>query len=356
VKILYAAAQDRNNTSLHRRWALERLGEMVVPFDHVPYYERGSGLARGLRVRLLAGAGIERYNRDLYTAATREKVDLLWADTQRFLRPETLRKLRAAGIASVDYTIDNPFGPRGDPGWRLHLKNISEYDLHVVQRDQNVTDYLSRGARDVIKIQTAYEPTLHFPPPEGWSDAECRREVSFIGMPFDDRAAFLTRLWREHGVAVTISGNTERWKAALDRAAFEAMFREGELFADRYREALWRSKINLSFLTHSNLDEFAHRSFEITGCGAFMLVERSPGHLERFHEDEEAVFFTTVEECAEKIRHYLADEAVRRRIAAAGRRRAEMSGYSNDAQVSRILERIALVVQRKQRHAPAAAV
>ena len=60
-------------------------------------------------------------------------------------------------------------------------------------------------------------------------------------------------------------------------------------------------------------------------------------------EGEEAVFFTGFEECAEKIRRYLPDEAARERIARAGRERAVRSGYSNDAQVGKIVERLQMV-------------
>ena len=67
------------------------------------------------------------------------------------------------GVKTVSYMIDNAFGPRRDPGWRLYMKDIPHFDLHVVQRDKNIADYMERGARDVIKIQTAYEPTIHFP-------------------------------------------------------------------------------------------------------------------------------------------------------------------------------------------------
>jgi spore maturation protein CgeB len=109
---------------------------------------------------------------------------------------------------------------------------------------------------------------------------------------------------------------------------------------DAYRNGIWRSKINLSFLTKSNQDEYAHKSFEIAGCGGFLLVERSPGHLSRFVEDKEAVFFSTVEECIEKIRLYLPDEAARARIAHAGRERAERDGYHNDHQLRLILDRL----------------
>ena len=109
---------------------------------------------------------------------------------------------------------------------------------------------------------------------------------------------------------------------------------------NEYRNAIWRSRINLSFLTHSNQDEFVHKSFEIAGCGGFLLAERSAGHLQRFKEDEEAVFFSTFDELAEKIRRYLPDEAARQRIAVAGNLRAARDGYHNDRQVGLIIERI----------------
>ena len=122
---------------------------------------------------------------------------------------------------------------------------------------------------------------------------------------------------------------------------FAALYREGELYNEEYRSAIWRSKINLSFLTHSNADEFVHKSFEIAACGGFLLAERTPGHLERFLEGEEAVFFNGYDELIAQVRRYLPDEAVRNRIALAGQRRAWSSGYDNDTQVRRILNRLA---------------
>jgi len=86
-----------------------------------------------------------------------------------------------------------------------------------------------------------------------------------------------------------------------------------------------------------------HKSFEIAACGGFLLAERSAGHEARFVEGEEAVFFTGFEECAEKIRRYLPDEAARDRIAKAGRERAVRDGYGNDPQVGKIVERLQAV-------------
>jgi spore maturation protein CgeB len=345
LKILYAAGLSPNDSSLYRQWALERLGHRVVPLNAFEYRAEGALLEK-IRFRLAAGPLVNRLNRDLLRLAEHERPDLVWTDKLLEMQPKTLDKLRAMGIATVSYMIDNPFGTRQDPGWRLYMKDIPHYDLHVVQRDANIVDYKARGARDVIKIQTAYEPTIHFPPPAGWSDANRNREVSFIGTPYDQRGEFLTRLWKEFGLPVTVSGGLV-WKRHLSAEATAAMYRgKGELFRDEYREGIWKSKINLSFLTHANKDEFAHKSFEIAACEGFLLVERSEGHLQRFVENEEAVFFSTIEECVEKIRSYLPNEAARNRIAAAGRARAERSGYHNDRQVGLIVERAKEIVAR----------
>ena len=345
LKILYAAGLSPNDSSQYRLLALERLGHRVVPLNAFDYLPKSALMAK-ITFRLAAGLGVNRMNRDLLQIAEREKPDLVWTDKLLGMQPKTLDKLRSMGIATVSYMIDNPFGTRQDPGWRLYMKDIPHYDLHVVQRDANIADYKSRGARDVIKIQTAYEPTIHFPPPPEWSDINRDREVSFIGTPYDQRGDFLTRLWKEFGIPVTVSGGLV-WKRYLSAEAVAAMYRgHGELFREAYREGIWKSKINLSFLTHSNKDEFAHKSFEIAACEGFLLVERSEGHLQRFVEDEEAVFFSTIEECVEKIRRYLPDEAARRRIAAAVRARAERSGYHNDRQVGLIVEGAMSIIPR----------
>ncbi len=345
MKILYAGTLSPNDSALYRMWALGRLGHAVVPLNAYEYEPRHA-LVRKIGFRLVMGPEVNRLNRDLLRIAERERPDVLWADKLLAVWPRTLDRLRAMGVATLSYMIDNPFGTRRDPGWRMYMRAIPHYDLHVVQRDKNIADYRERGARDVIKIQTAYEPTLHFAPPAGWSDADRDREVSFIGTPYDDRAETLTRLARVGEFGVAISGNEGHWRRALRAEAFGRLYREGELYQGRYREAIWRSKVNLSFLTHANQDEFVHKSFEIAACGGFLLAERSAGHVARFREDEEAVFFTGYEELLGKVRRYVPDEAARARIATAGRARAERGGYHNDRQVRLIVARAEEILTR----------
>ena len=338
MRILYAGALASGNSCVYRMWALERLGHTVIPFD-IGTYEADSPLLRKLEFRLSMGTNVARLNADLVRLAEQEMPDVFWADKVLKLRPETLDRMGALGIATVSYMIDNAFGPRRDPGWRLYVKDVPHFDLHVTQRDVSMRDYIERGARDVLKVQTAYEPTIHFPPPRPVPDADKTRAVSFIGTPYDDRADTLARLGQA-GLPVVISGNPRAWARALTPGDYASFFRVGELYEQQYREAVWHSKINLSFLTHANLDEYTHKSFEIAGCGGFLLVERSPGHRARFVEDEEAVFFSGFDELKAKIERYLPDQAERTRIAAAGRARALRDGYDNDRQMDRVVHRV----------------
>ncbi len=338
LRILYIAPMNYGWYGLYRQRSLERLGHTIFPVDIMQYEGRGNPVLARVRYRLQVGRTVTQMNDDVLRLAGEHGVDAVWFDKPLFIRAATLRQLRSMGVATIDYMIDNPFGPRRDPGFRLYVRTIPEYDLHVQQRDVSVQAYLARGARRMVKVQTAFEPSVHFPPPAGWSDKDRTREVSFIGTPYDNRPQFLTDLWRKYDVPVVISG-PRIWRRKLDSSALAALYPEpDELYDAAYREGIWRSKINLSFLTHGNQDEYAHKSFEIAACGGFLLAERSAGHSARFKEDEEAVFFSNIEECAAKIHRYLNDEPARTRIAAAGQRRAVACGYDNDAQLAKVLD------------------
>ncbi len=343
-RILYAGPLLPSENVLHRFFALERLGQEVLQLNAEPYQDGGNRITRAIRHRLQLGPLVRAFNERVLADAIEYKPDIFWGNKAVLLLPETLVALRRRGIFTVDYTIDNAFGPRRDRVWRLYKKCIGEYDLHILQRDVTLDAYLRFGARAVYKMQTAFDPAYHFPAPPGWNDKDRDREVSFIGSPYDNRARFLTQLKREYGIPVTISGYPQ-WAAALDRDVAD-MYTGTALFDAKYREAIWRSKINLSFITHSNQDEYTHKTFEIAGCGAFQIAERSAGHMERFIEDEEIVLFSTLEECAEKIKRYLPDPEARERIAAASRRRAVASGYDNDTQLSRVLDHIEDLMRR----------
>jgi hypothetical protein len=337
MRILYVGDLAKTSSSLYRRWAMGRLGHEVSVFDTVPYLTSSNRLTRAWLFRTLIGPAVSRANRLLLQQAGDERPDIVWIDKSVLFTPRTIAALNALGCVTISYNQDNPFGLRGDPGWRLFRGALPHFQLHLVPRNSNLLEYRAAGARDVRMLRFSYEPTIHFPPPEGWSDTDRRHETIFIGSPYDRRAAFMLDLWRNHGIAVKLWG-ASLWNKALPEQARQALLQGTELWTDDYRETIWRSRLCLSFVTHSNCDDVAHRSFEITACGGLLLAEDTPGHREHFVDGEEAVFFRSATDCADKIKALLADEKARRRIAAAGRRRAERDGYGNDARIARILD------------------
>jgi hypothetical protein len=121
VKILYVSQLASFDSALYRVLALRREGHEVETVNTLDYTQ-SNPLLQKLEFRLAFGPGVHRLNRDILAAADRFRPDILWADKALWMQPATLHRLRSKGILSVSYMIDNYFGPRGDPGWRLYAK------------------------------------------------------------------------------------------------------------------------------------------------------------------------------------------------------------------------------------------
>jgi hypothetical protein len=335
-RILYASDLSRGSTSSYRFEALRRLGQHVQPFN-IRQYEPRSRAQRWLRFRCPIGPLVSAINRELMKAVEDFHPDIVWFDKPIFFTPETMNAIHQAGARIVFYVQDAPFGPRNDGCWRQFLQAYRMADLHCLVRQSDVTRY---RAWELPWIETmfSFDPAIHFPPPSGFSETDRDRAISYIGFPYEERPAFLLKLAREYQLPVFINGT--RWQSTLTAEELKSFTLGGFLSDEQYRAGIWGSKINLSFVTKSNEDDIAHKAVEIAACGGFLLAIRTPGHQALFDEDSEAVFFSSVDECADKARFYLGRPDLRDTIAARGRDRAVRSGYDNDTQLARILNRL----------------
>lgn len=333
--ILHVAALGPGGTDTFRCEALRRIQQQVQSFALSPYDPHNRALY-WLRYRYPLGPLVARVNRDLRQTVAAMRPEVVWFDKPTLFTPKTMRAIHATGARIVFYVQDAPFGPRHDGCWHQFLRAYRMADLHCLVREADVRRY---RAWNLPWIQTmfSFDPQTHFPPPPSFSDADRNREVSYIGHPHEQRPAFLVKLAKA-GLPVFVNGN--RWNRALTPGEQRLFTLGGFLGGTQYREAIWRSMINLSFVTEANEDDIAHKSVEIAACGGFLLALRTPGHQAHFEENREAVFFSSVEECADKARFYLAHPDLREAIAARGRERAVRCGYDNDTQLARILNRL----------------
>jgi spore maturation protein CgeB len=335
-RILYVSTFTSPGTTTFRFEAMRRIGQDVVPFEFRKYEPRLRVL-QVLRSRFPHGPLIARINQDLVSAVRNSQPDVVWFDKPTLFTRETMDAIHAAGARIVFYVQDGPFGPRNDGLWRQFRRVYRMADLHCLVREADVVRYRDWGL-PFIKTMFSFDPAMQYPPPEGWSDADRDREISYIGHPHEERPSFLRALAAQHELPLWINGNF--WNNILGQENLPNCHIGGHLGPDQYRATIWRSKINLSFVTQANEDDIAHKAVETAACGAFLLTLRTPGHEALLEEDREAVFFSSVEECADKARFYLGRPDLREAIGRRARERAVRSGYDNDTQLARILNKL----------------
>jgi len=335
-RVLYVSSLVSYGTTTFRFEAMRRLGQDVTPFEIGTYVPRQRHL-RALRSRFPFGPLVSRINLDLVRMVRSARPDVVWFDKPTPFTPETMEAIRSAGARIIFYVQDGPFGPRNDGCWRQFYRVYRMADLHCLVREADVVRYREWGL-PFIKTMFSFDPVMHYPPPEGWADGDRNREVSYIGHPHEERPAFLRTLTKQHGLSLSINGNL--WERIFGTEQLPNCRIGGHLDGRHYREAIWRSKVNLSFVTQANEDDIAHKAVETAACGQFLLALRTPGHEALLEEDQEAVFFSSVEECAEKARFYLDRPDLREAIGRRARERAVRSGYDNDTQLARILNRL----------------
>jgi len=335
-QILYVSSLPSHGTATNRLEALRRIGQEVTPFDIGTYVPRQQQL-RALRIRFPFGPLVSRINRDLVKTVETSRPDVLWFDKPTSFTTETMQAVHAAGARIVFYVQDGPFGPRNDGCWSQFYRVYRMADLHCLVREADVARYRSWGL-PFIKTMFSFDRLGQYPPPEGWSDADRDRDVSYIGHPHEERPAFLRALAGEYRLPLSINGNL--WQQIVPSEHLPNCTIGGHLEDTDYREAIWRSKVNLSFVTHANEDDISHKAVETAACGQFLLALRTAGHEELFEEDREAVFFSSIEDCAEKARFYLGRPDLRETIGRRARERAVRCGYDNDTQLARILNRL----------------
>lgn len=336
MRILYVGPLGSGETSDYRYRALQRLGHEVIPFDTALHALR-PGKLDSLARRFPTGPLIYFLNQALLRAAKLHAPQIVWFDRPQRYTPATMRRLHQYGAFLINYTQDTPFcqheGNRWD--WMQYHRVLPLLDLHGILRQEDEPRYAALGV-NTIRTQLSYDPAQHFAPPDGWTDADRVRELSFVGTPRDNRAQIARSLYFDHKLPLTVSG--PRWNRYLSHQE-SALFQRGAMMRDaEYREAIWKSKINLAFIT-KNGEDVAHKAFEITACGGFLLAERSDEHRAKFEEGKEAEFFSSTEECAQKALYYLEHPTEREAIAARGHQRATQSGYDNDTQLRRFLDR-----------------
>ncbi|MBF0288332.1 MAG: glycosyltransferase [SAR324 cluster bacterium] len=331
-------------TGWQRCHVLKELGHDVTEFaqDNYHYHSLLRGIIKKVTgVYLFDKAVLSQFNQEFLDAITALKPEIAWIEKALLLLPETLEKAKKSlpGCTFVCYQDDDPFGPNHAerPLWKYFKETIPLYDLHYVLREVNINEFYEHGAQNVSLCKLGYLPTLFHPPPKNYLPLEYRHDVSFVGAARDNRIRDIGNLMNHYHIPVNVYGNG--WHRTLVYYQHRAQFYPS-VNSQEYAAIIWHSKISLGFVSAANRNDYTLRTFEIPACRGFLLAQRTEKHLELYEEGKEAEFFSSPEECADKIHFYLTHEKERLKIAEASYQRCIRSGYTLQQWISGALARI----------------
>jgi spore maturation protein CgeB len=218
-----------------------------------------------------------------------------------------------------------------DDHWRFEsfTRNYADaFDLVSTTVRDALPKYAAIGCDRVVLTQWACNDA-HYRPVLG----EPIRAVTFIGQVHSDRRWFLRRLER----------------AGIPTMAWGAGWPGGRISQQDMLRVFSTSDINLNLSEASNnpavpryvrgalsrlhppalrwwpggdLQQIKGRNFEIPACGGFQLSGHAPYLDDYFEPDREIVLYEDVDDLIDRARFYLANDAARSKIAAAGHARA----------------------------------
>jgi spore maturation protein CgeB len=270
---------------------------------------RHQGQLRGLLATLLAEAVTAR--------ALDMGADLVLGLAQSPFTPKVCGELKKAGIRTAFWFVE-------DFELMTYWNGLAQHFDHyfIIQKGDFPAQLEAVGCSQHHYLPVAADPAVHTP--LNLTTAEMREfgsDLSHIGAGYHNRRqTFIKLLDYDFRLWGNDWENCGPLAAALQRSG-------GRLSTNDCVKVFNASRINLNLHSstyHEGINPFGDflnpRTFEISACGGFQLVDQRSLIAESFTGDEIAAF-RDVKELRELINHYLAHPEERQKIAEAGRHR-----------------------------------
>jgi len=311
-------------------------GWQVIPFkldeSLVP------GPTSGLLLRLKMGPAVRKMNRDLIHAVEIHSPSAVLFYATDLIFPSTLDRIKSASTGTVVllYHNDNPFaGLRNRVKWRHYLGAVPKADAVLVYRPVNLDDARRHGAKRVALLPPHYLTYRHRP--VALDPGHEPDDLIFIGHYEDDGRVELLDYLVRNGIRVSVYGPT--WGRPAARYPWIDPANVRQVPGEEYSRLLSSARMALALLSSSNRDVWTRRCFEIPACRVLMLAPRTKALETLFTDGREVVFFDSRDDLLLKIRHYLANDSERERIAEAGWKRC-VDGEHHEIGRARLVARI----------------
>lgn len=330
MRVLYIGHYDEGSTSKMRGEYLRKLlqpSEMVVINTDEPM-RSVSRLFKTIGWRYKRGPMISKINEYIITQLNKDvKFDVAWIDKGVFIEAEIIFMLRRYCNLMVHYTPDPAFYFHQSHHFR---KALPVYDYCVTTKPFEVDIYYKNGAKKVLQCTQGYDPAIH----KKYYDFKAKEGVVFVGHREDDR---------EEGISLLLQRNIQVKLAGLYWERFSYKHRNNSdlqylgkgVFGDDYSRLISGSLMGLGFLSRIIPEKHTTRTFEIPACYTALVTERTE-ETASFYNDNEAVFYNSLEEMADKVSSLIRSNDLAN-ITEAGYKKVKTAGFDYEHILTELL-------------------
>lgn len=245
-----------------------------------------------LNIHLFRNRSINHYNQQLLKLYSKNQYDLVIVISGKTISEETLHQFKCPKVLWMLDSI------RTYPEVAEKLSSLDYLFLFeptdiAYLKDKNQT-------LSAHPLMPAFNPKKFFP-----LKAERVHDVSFIGSFYANREPFLGELGRMNIHNPMIVGG---FRKSNDKD-LKRINKVRQITFSEANTLFNKSKINLNIHHPQSIEGLNPRTFEIMASGSVQLMDRKIKAVELFREDQEVLFYTSLEEFREKINFFLKHES-----------------------------------------------
>jgi spore maturation protein CgeB len=320
------------HSTIHERAivkAFNKLGYKTKYFYWYKYFYSSNPIKNfcsRIQNKFILGPIIEKINQDFYKLAINFKPQLIFIYRGTHIIPRAIEaiKLKIPNCKVFGYNNDNPFST-GHPFWlwRYFIKCLPIYDLVFAYRLKNLKDFKKKKARHVALLRSWFDPEKNFAVNLSNKDQiNYSSDVVFVGhFESDGRLEYLEEVVKA-GYSLKIFGPPYEWnKIILKSKHLKHLYPVNLVWNINYNKAISGAKIALCFFSKLNDDSYTRRCFEIPAIGTMLFSEYSKDMCSLFDKGIEVDLFKSKKEFINKIKYYLENNSIRKKIANRGRKK-----------------------------------
>lgn len=273
--------------------AFTALGHYVLPFSYRDVARRANPLG-------IKRLGVGAMNRRLLETARLFQPDLVLVGKGELIDPATLGAIREA-LPDVRLAL-----------WSCDPVNHVEAALLALAPHAEAVFLTMTGAAVRALEARAGVPCRFIPNP-----VDPGVEEDFAAPAGAEGPSLV---WVGSTIREAERGAFARWVAAFPGGAVYATLGRPRVVGADYLRLLGRARIVAGYNRHHDVPWYcSDRTSHVMGCGGFLLTRHFLGIEDFFERGVHCDWFETLDECGDLARRYLADDALRRRVAEAGR-------------------------------------